>query len=820
MDKYSLLDWAPEGGFLHNFTSTLLYSSSDEGACAAVGMSRPEPDVRAPLGSFSLLWPTYLRLCISHLVETISCHLQQTPVMTEVGMSIFEHSLAFAEAETMISQALGLSVFGMPKARSSNHSTSTGTTIPASGTILAISDATTSLTGPHLLDRVNVPIEVLLVALLSCCNALTSNMVSVFNKQRSLRLINTGFWGLCFIAAFVWGFCNTSTMMRLNEDGESEVMRTVNGLLHFPTVAIIGFLPHMTILLGILVCATIYAVALTLTVVSLGSNPNIPRPTSFLNRFRIAHDNLQAAIQVRGINIKWQEDFYTALLRIGFTALTAASEAVFLNEGRSVEMRQFTWLEEERLDEIEASRSRFGQIETSHFQIAEEYGLPPSSPGASDRGGKWESGYAKERKLEKEKESDKDNSDSIIYPNPRSGGVGVLQRTTRFYLLLIYLRGILYLGGGYLVFGFGAILDRIGITTRPTWLRNKIGRSLKQAQLERNGIGGNSEREKGMGIWFLAEDGSTAVPRSLDIDIEPEMRRRLALRHSGNELEDVLDQKMYEWWSGNGWYGTKDGSGDYEPSQREELEDTTSVISMSTNASTADNAASYTTTDEREWESESDGRRTPTRRSPEPFLDSFRSSRSTSPTYDTVLDVANLARLLNPQDRASREEARMLASHLAASASGNRIMTRSRYRHELETERSRVLLAGRRPLGSKGSRPAIPLYPLPNPSPANQLRPLTPTEEVEVLESLILSRRHPQQAGQPDSSADNQSAAEATGPTMPCVVCQAAPRTIIAWPCRCLCVCEDCRVNLALNNFGNCVTCRRGVGGFVRLWVP
>lgn len=455
MNKFSVLDWAPEGGMLHTLSSTLLWTSTDLDACAAVGMSRPSPDVRAPYGSFSLLWPTFLRLCLSHFIETISCSLQQQPVMTEVGMSVFEHSLAFAEAEAMISNTLGLGLFGLAKSNG-NAQSSNETLVPASGTVLALADAANSLTGPHILDRVNVPTEVLLVALLSCCNSLTSNIIAVFNKQRSLRLLNTGFWGVCFMASFVWGFCNTSTMIRTSADGQIEDMRPVSGLLHFPTVAIIGFLPHVVILLGMAVCVCIYIIALTLTALSLHTNPNIPRASGFFDRWKLAHENLQAAIQVRGINIKWHEDFYTALVRIGFAALMAASEAVFLNEGRSVEVRQFTWLEEDRLDEIEASRAGLAPVgEASHFQIAEEYGLPPSFPGAADRGGKWESGYAKERKLEKEKEGVQTSSNSIVYPHPRSGGVGALQRTTRFYLLFIYMRGILFVMAGYLAYGVG-----------------------------------------------------------------------------------------------------------------------------------------------------------------------------------------------------------------------------------------------------------------------------------------------------------------------------------------------------------------------------
>ena len=403
-DKYSALDWSSDGGSLYTLSSTVLYGQTDEQACAAVGMSRPSPDVRAPYGSFSLLWPSFLRLSVSHLAESLSCSLQQFPLMTEVGMSVFEHSLAFAEAETMITSTIDLLAKRLEarnvtkaasKAANSAPPTAQGTVV-ASGTIMALSDAVSSLTTPHFLDRINVPVEVLLVALLSCCNALSSNIISVFGKQRQWRLINTGFWGVLFMGSFVWGYTSTSIMVR-TDDGDS---RPVSSLMHFPTVAIVGFIPHMLILLGIWVCCGIYLVALVLTAVSLGTNPSIPQPTRLKERFVIAHDNLQAAIQLRGINIRWYEDFYTALLRVGFAALTAASEAVFLNEGRSVEMRQFTWLEEERLDELQLSRAKHGASD-SNFQILEEYGVPSSSPGTTDKGGVWDSGYSKERKYDK-----------------------------------------------------------------------------------------------------------------------------------------------------------------------------------------------------------------------------------------------------------------------------------------------------------------------------------------------------------------------------------------------------------------------------------
>ncbi|KIW59938.1 hypothetical protein PV05_00196 [Exophiala xenobiotica] len=810
-NKYSLLDWSKDGGALHTVSSALLFRSTDADACAAVGMSRPSPDVRAPRGSFSLLWPSFLRLSLSHIVESLSCSLQQMPAMTEVGMSVFEHSLAFAEAETALSHTLGLGLFGSPKSTDSNHSNATvgnpQPTIPASGTILALADATASLTGPHILDRINVPVEVLLVTLLSCGNSMTSHVIAVLGKQRQWRLVHTGIWAMAFMASFVWGLFSTSVMVRSGDDADD---RPVSSLLHFPTVAIVGFLPHMAILLGIGVCSIIYLVALTFTAVSLGTNPHIPQPTSLKERFSIAHDNLQAAVQTRGINIRWHEDFYTALLRVGFAALTAASEAVFLNEGRSVEVRQFTWLEEDRLDEFEAAKSEKGGIAMGQqFQILEEYGLPPSSPGGTDKGGLWESGYSRERKFDK-KEGELEAKDSFVYPTPRSGGVGAVQRTTRFYLLMIYLRGIMFLISGYIGFGFGVLLDSLGITARPRWLKRVVGRSLKKMNAERNVAG----KSRVLDFWLITEDGKLTVPINDEMDIEPEMRRRLMTEFPSERVDELLDSKLYDWWKSGGWFGSRDESGDYQPPPQDEFDDTTSVISMSTEATT-DRSENE---DDNEWESEPEGTKTPTRSSPVPTWSfaGIETSNSTSFT-DTPLDSATLARLLNPQDRESREEARILAAHLANAVSDSpRIMTRSRYRREFESERARILLAGRTSHGQSTHTPTISLY---NNSNSTGPRPLTAIEEAEVLESLIISRRKSRAAlSRPTHATGDDEDSRQAGPS--CVVCQTAPRTIIAWPCRCLIVCEDCRVSLALNNFGNCVTCRRAVQGFVRLYVP
>ena len=534
-------------------------------------------------------------------------------------------------------------------------------------------------------------------------------------------------------------------------------------------------MPHLVIVLGITVCGFIYLLALTLTAVSLESNPCLPRANSIKDRFRLAHQNLQVAIQFRGIEMKWHEDFYTALLRVGFAALTAASEAVFLNEGRAVEVRQFTWLEEDRLDELEATSSRNA---AAPFQITEDYGMPAGSTPSLQ----WESGYAKERKQDRNGEKQAQQADDtsvIVFPQPAPDGVGAVQRTTRFYLLCIFLRGIYYLLGGWFIYGVGIALDSTGITGRPPWLRRVVGKSLRRGAEEKtSSVTVTSTRLKGTTLDFLirSHDGRLAVPATEDIDIEPEMRQRLSANVIEGITEARIDEWLYTWWKQGGWWGTRDESGEYHPSFSQDWEDATSMVSLSETPSI----------DEiQDWQSESEGRQTPTQWS----FASMPASRDSTPAVDNPLDAPTLSRLLSQKDDSSKEEALILALHLQPDG---QILTRSRYRHQIETARSQVLLAGR------------------TPPPAASMRALTSAEESEILETLILTRRKGREV---QSQSNSES-----GPA--CVVCQSQTRTIIAWPCRCLCVCEDCRLSLAMNNFKNCVTCRREVNGFVRLWMP
>lgn len=755
------IEYAGEGGFLYKLSSFLLQWEDEEASCRAVSMARPTTPGDIAYGSFNLLWPAFLRLCIGQFAETLSCALQGRPMATETGMSIFEYSLAFAEAETMLTQSIGLGLFGNIKPAGSPEAKR------------AMSAGTSQLlTRNQVLGRLNVTPELLLITMISSCNSLASNILDIFGKQSRYRLINTTVWGLCFMASIMWGIYNSVTL------GQEAVLR-------FPTVCIVGFVPHLLILVGILACGAIYVLALLLTAFSLPSD--LPRPTSFRERLAFAHANMQGSTQVQNVRFNFHDDFYTTLVRIGYSSLTAASEAVFLNEGKRVVAKQFTWLEEDRLAEILESR----------FQRKRNSTLSSMDPSADtedslsfkipERRVEWRTGYSQEKRFEKRKRRRSMNDDTSL------GSIGAFQGPARLHHGYTFFKGIFSLILGWAAFGLVKLLGRAGIVNRPQWLIKLAGTSRKISATKQ------ISQPQSMDFWILTDEGVLELPDNNEFDVEKEMRKREMIHNSswGEQQETVFERKLYNWWKSGGAWGERDESEDYVPSS-DDWDDNTSVVSVSTNGDS-------------EWESDvSDGRKTPTQDNPYPS----EPTRTKSTTPDPLIDTETLARLLDPKDRESRLEARILSSHLLAGQEG-KIMTRSQFKDQIQMERARVLMSNR----------LTHTYFSPSSEDSSERRRPSPEEEVEILEKLILSRRqnppYSRLAGTDGGQSSWETGASGLGSSGPqCVVCQAAARSIITWPCRCLCICEECRVSLAMNNFGSCVTCRREVAGFVRLWVP
>ncbi|TDZ27492.1 Protein ASI3 [Colletotrichum trifolii] len=732
--KSSELMFTQSGGFLHTMSSTLLLGSSDEASCTSIGMvpridEDPLTDVR---GSLSLLWPLFGTFCLSQFLETVSCAVQGRPVSAETGMTLFEHSLAFAEADAAITNQLGWGLF--TQSESPNEDPNIGSSIAISRSMI--------------LRRVNTPSEVLLVAFLSAMSHITSHVLGIFNLQSKFRLASTGFWGLCFMASILWSSVTFSM-----DDPEKQ------GLLRFPTVCIIGFIPHVLVLGGICVCFFIYFLALGLAALSPAGGPD-GQDLSLKDRLAQAHNNMQANLSLSDIRITMEMDFYTALLRTGFGAITMASEAVYLNEDRDVSLRPHTWLDEERYLELEQLRTQWMGVRTSDLQYDNigTIGLVPVKDDHLSR----KNGYARERaaqKITKSRSADRRVRD----------GIGAAERSGRWLMALDFL-----VNTNRLIFRAWAaatlkIISKMGIRSPQLLLwavrRPKVTTDDRHSSRRPHVRQANS--------CPVAVESSFDIPLNDAIDIEHEFRLQAWRGNSpwASVDEPDLDSRLYGWWLKGGWWGSTDNSGEYQPG----TSDTESVASSDTN-------------NESEWESNPDEQRSPT-------LSELYYPQDATPAPDVPLQLSDLARLLHPSNVEDREEAHTLAAHLSSDG----VLTRSQYKRSQQFQRSRILhRQGSRTL----SRP----------------NRMTPDEEVQRLEQLLLSRRSRQFAIGASTWAEGAAGLGPDGPQ--CVVCQSSPRTIIVWPCRCLSLCDDCRVSLAMNNFDKCVCCRREVISFSRIYVP
>lgn len=752
------------GGALHTLSSALLLGADDAASCRAVHMIPPVPgdtagdaDIR---GSLSRLWPLFETFCLSVFIETVSCAVQGRPVAAETGMTLFEHSLAFAEADAAISNQLGWGVFS-PSSPS-----------PAGTPASSVSGNSIAISRSMILRRVNTPPEVLLVAFLSAMSHLTSHILGILNLQSRFRLVSTGFWGLCFMGSIIWSALTFSF-----DDPSSQ------GLLRFPTVCIIGFIPHVLVLAGICVCFVIYGLALTLSALS---PPDADGPRlGFRERFARAHGNMQANISLSDIRITMEMDFYTALLRTGFGAITMASEAVYLSEDRQVNLKRYTWLEDERFREMEELRMQWLGVGVpgSRYDSIGAIGLVPVKEGQQGA----TSGFARERAAQK-------------ISKTRTGdrrvrqGIGAAERSGRWLMAVEFIMNINKLIMKAAAMVLIKSLAAFGVRIPPRWLRwilqpPKLSSKDDKRERSQESSHKNAERRVDLGDNML-------IPMNDDVDVEEYMRQQL-LRQQGSAGpvdEKELDNTLYNWWLSGGFWGSKDDSGDFQPETGEDDDfDATSVISTSVSGV------------ESEWESDyqgSEGQRTPTQSNP-------RGSRESTPLMDTPMAMSDLARLLQPSSPEEREEARVLAAHLGS----ERPMTRSQYQKYHQRQKAQLLLSSRTGLAQQRA--------------GSGRAKLSPEDEALLLEQILLSRRDAVSSGSSGESSSSarpvpwSSGAAGLGPDGPqCVVCQSAPRTIIVWPCRCLSLCDDCRVALAMNNFDKCVCCRREVVSFSRIYVP
>ena len=757
--------WAMPSSYMQRMASALVFWQSAEDSCLATGMIPRDDDTMNFHGSSTILWPLFVVLATSQLVETVSSALRGQQPRPETGMSIFEHSLAFAEAETIARAAAGIGLFGLPKnvAPASNPQERSA----------AASAKIHSFTRVMILQRLNVPPEVLMVSLISCCSHLSSQLLAIAGLQHRFRLINTGVWGFLFLMLFFHSFINYARPSTIDDVH----------VIRYPTVCIIGFIPHMLTILGAFICSQVYMFAL---LSALLSSPRHLKDLSFREKLVAAHRNMSASASWSSISVSFRDDFYHFLLRAGYQMVIAAAEAVYFNEGLQVTLNPETWLEKARYDEaIKSGHTRPNLVPLElqeEFAEGDGFGLVDEAPQLGTDGLPLPSGYARERKTMRN--VNKSSAAAI-----KEEGVGIAQRSGRWFMSLKLLEQTAELVGycvARMVVRAWEAIGRAGHQP-PSWLLQaaRIKGLAKTANLNPSVQKDTLKfyRLTSSGALEQAQDGS-------DIDVETETRRRLAMQDpSMAGMVDMarLDSHLYSWWKAGGWWGEVDRSSDYQPSEDQDEWDTTSMMSGSATgwetASESSDASNATVV--------------PARR-----------TRHVNPAAVSDLSIGggkihlqNIANLLDPKSLEQKQEGRLLAQRLRSMNEGTGPITRSMYRRKVLQERLSAL---------PGS---------------SQAALLTPDDEALMLQHLITSRRavhaerdklSPSKGGQ--SWREGGAGMGEGGPQ--CAVCHSSPRTVLVWPCRCLSLCEECRVTLAESNFATCVCCRRDVSAFSRLFVP
>ncbi|TWU78924.1 hypothetical protein ED733_007940 [Metarhizium rileyi] len=669
--KTSDLAFAHPSAFLNWMSSTLLLGVKDRTSCEAIGMVSKgnSSSAQSPHGSLKLLWSLFGVFCLSHFIETLSCAVQGRPPSAETGMTLFEQSLAFAEADAAVNTQLGWG------ALSQNHQS---LNLPVTGL-----SASVSLTRAAVISNANTSPEVLFIAFLSAMTHLSSHTLGVLDAQSKYRLVNTGFWAFCFMGTIVWSAFEF-------EPGNP----LAQSMLRFPTVCIIGFVPHVMVLSGIVVCLLIYGLALILSALSppLSSSE---RPSAALRqRLAQAHENMQANISLSEIRITRDMDFYTALLRTGFAAISMASEAVYLNEDRAVTLQSRTWLEESRFREVEELQRQamgIGMSNSQYDQIGTIGLIPVKTEGTVSA----TSGYCRERAAQR---IFRGRSERTIRT-----GTGATGRSSRWFMAMEFV-----VSTGKLMMRTSAlatlwIMGRFRVRIQPTWL-------LWLARRQKLSTGDNVlQRKHGISSGPLGRSVSSQIslPQMEGIDVETEFRRVNACQD-----EDSLDTDLYKYWLAGGWWGSDDQSGEYKPDD-EEGWDTTSAISVSTMAVDEDRP-------DRCLESgESNAK--------ESLAVPLKRGWETTPPVDSdiILDTSTLARLLHPETTEEREAAQTLSAHLQSDTA----MTRSVFKHYQQLRRGRVLL-----------RPGMTVTAGYNRMDSRNVK-LTPEDEEDILEQILLSQR-------------------------------------------------------------------------------
>ena len=125
-------------------------------------------------------------------------------------------------------------------------------------------------------------------------------------------------------------------------------------------------------------------------------------------------------------------------------------------------------------------------------------------------------------------------------------------------MLLEFINGIARLLVSILARATLRIGERSGVQWRPRWLLRYANAT---SQPKRTALGDDNARHRSRNFWLISEDGTLALPKNSNVDVEHETRQRL--RRFNPITDEALDDNLYGWWKTGGWWGEVDSSGEY-----------------------------------------------------------------------------------------------------------------------------------------------------------------------------------------------------------------------------------------------------------------
>lgn len=735
--------------------------------------------------STSFLWPLYLTFCLSQFVETFCSVTSGTQPSVDTSLTLFEHSIAFHEFDNAA-----------------------------------------------LLAQKPSP-ELLFLCLNSVLNHSAIHVLKLLNLQK-YRLIVLSALGMSFISYYI--------------------SVVISGRLQFfPTIVIMSFVPQVGIIMIIIFCALIY---LSASILAEGNNNNDNRLT-FVN------------LGLENFNVNLSDDFNSVLVKLSVIALTTATKKSFIKELSFVGLPESSWLD-----------SEIAKIEKVFRKKQQRKALAEINDNSDEANGVDGSIYTKRfisnynkffevppeliEMLEEEKQNsngsqnnnyNNNGDDGASTSNGRSGNNTwiISKKMHKFIVLLKFFFKLVYC----LTFKRKSIIAKNkSLHRKNELLRASAVRKASARKLN----GSNSSQDIDSVATADAVAGETFFDEN---DFSIDYNKLL----EGPVMAEMDDTSDFELDSLPSDFENDDDDDDgevYEPLEFDSEYESEADGSFNANDNSIVNNTGFTTSVTEMPLSDAGVKRKRGR----PPKNAMKSQQSQQQTLDIVNYNQNkssslISEVFDPKDiyslLATRSSTGVLnsrgdsntdtAKSLTANDDFKKILAchLSNDLQSLAKHEQVVTVSHRRPItrlffnqnfcnNNGNDEDEDEEYG----TASEMLGVRNKGDETVKLIRLIMEKRknafvgdiekqrrkhhheHDEfdEYGGEDEEEDEEEDDMDFSKQFTCVICQSHPRQIILWPCKCLAICDNCRLSLVLRNFNSCVCCRRSIDGYSKVYMP